>query len=357
MLSYTQRSSSSTTAQPSAPSAGPAAPPRYGHSKTDIVCTPRTAPSLSDESRQTLDRPGVRSRSGRRSVGLRTRMDRIRGSPERPPSGRRGGGRSARQFPPGEHAGCVAVNRRGRPVRHSRRLRVNAARLPAHQGAVRAERRACTGAVGLSEPGVVANVLMVSSPAEIDGTLVSGMMTPSTDETFTRPPGLSDRIRQSAPDYRIGLDWDEYWDQEEQFLDGLDSFVESRRSPPDFLAEREAWRLFVFVFAAPDRLQHLIWGEEVILEHHRRVDDMPGDVFTSGTAPVSRPSMHDQRGYQRVRRDGRRGRLREREGPTARSEVQGVTMTGPSATRAVRSRASRNRTRVPQPTPAPFHPL
>jgi predicted AlkP superfamily phosphohydrolase/phosphomutase len=129
------------------------------------------------------------------------------------------------------------------------------------------------------EPAVVANVPMTYPPAEIDGKLVTGMMTPGTDEQFTHPPELSARIREEIPDYQVGLNWSNYWGEDERFLEDLDSLVESRRALLDMLMETEDWRLFFFVFTAPDRLQHLIWEESQILQNYRQMDRILGDVL------------------------------------------------------------------------------
>jgi predicted AlkP superfamily phosphohydrolase/phosphomutase len=128
------------------------------------------------------------------------------------------------------------------------------------------------------EPAVVANVPMTYPPADVDGSLVTGMMTPSLDDRFTHPPELADRIREEIPDYRIELDWSDYWGENDRFLDDLDSLIESRRSLLDLLMDEE-WRLFFFVFTAPDRLQHLIWDESRIRENYEQMDEILGRVL------------------------------------------------------------------------------
>jgi len=129
------------------------------------------------------------------------------------------------------------------------------------------------------QPAVVGNVPMTYPPPEIDGTVVSGMMTPELDHRATHPPGLAVEIRERIPDYRIALDWDEYKGHTDAFLDELDDLVASRRALLNMLSEDKDWRLFFFVFTAPDRLQHLLWDERVILEHYRTLDAIVGNVM------------------------------------------------------------------------------
>lgn len=128
-------------------------------------------------------------------------------------------------------------------------------------------------------PAVVANVPMTYPAQEIDGKMVTGMMTPSKGEEFTHPPELREEIADRIPEYEIGLSWHQYHDREEEFIADLSELLASRRQLMRYLMETEDWELFFFVYTEPDRLQHLIWDEEVILEHYRELDDILGEVM------------------------------------------------------------------------------
>ena len=136
----------------------------------------------------------------------------------------------------------------------------------------------------LLSPAVVANVPMTFPAGGVgeDGAMVAGMMTHSTDAAgFTQPPELAEEIRERIPDYRVGLKWHEYGeDRRDEFLEDFASLFEARRELLRSLMEREDWRLFFFTFTAPDRLQHLIWDEEVILDHYRELDAVLAEVMT-----------------------------------------------------------------------------
>ena len=129
-------------------------------------------------------------------------------------------------------------------------------------------------------PSVVGNVPMTYPPDEIDGAMVTGMMTPSTDAAYTHPPSLKDRIERDVPGYQIGLNWNEYGGRTEEFLTDHSNLLRKRRQLMRFL-EEEPWRLFFFVYTGPDRLQHLVWDESVLLEHYRYLDDILGGVLES----------------------------------------------------------------------------
>lgn len=130
-------------------------------------------------------------------------------------------------------------------------------------------------------PAVVGNVPMTYPATDFDGTMISGMMTPDRAEGFTSPPDLADELESEVPDYEIGLAWHEYHGREEAFLEDLEAMVESRRKLMHYLLETQEWSLFFFVYTAPDRLQHLIWDTEVILDHYRQLDQILGEVMTT----------------------------------------------------------------------------
>ncbi|WP_415381176.1 alkaline phosphatase family protein [Halosimplex sp. TS25] len=128
-------------------------------------------------------------------------------------------------------------------------------------------------------PAVVGNVPMTYPAQSIDGKLVSGMMTPEINDQFASPPELGRELLDRVPDYEVGLDWSEYVGREDELLSDLSALVEKRRQLMRLLMETDDWRLFFFVYTAPDRLQHLVWDEAVLLEHYRQLDDIVGEVI------------------------------------------------------------------------------
>ncbi|WP_135829016.1 alkaline phosphatase family protein [Halorussus halobius] len=131
----------------------------------------------------------------------------------------------------------------------------------------------------LVSPAVVANVPMTYPADEIDGKLVTGMMTPEQNDGFAHPPELREEIAAGIPDYRIGLPWEEFRDDPDGFRDELDAFLDARKRLLRTLMDTDDWRLFFFVFTAPDRLQHLRWDEDVLLDHYRDLDAILGEVL------------------------------------------------------------------------------
>lgn len=128
-------------------------------------------------------------------------------------------------------------------------------------------------------PSVVANVPMTYPVREIEGCMVSGMMTPGTEREFTYPPELAEDIRSEIPDYKVGLSYMDYYGKKDKFLADLASLLDARRALMQFLMRNYDPRLFYFVYTAPDRLQHLIWDETILLDHYKKLDKILGEVI------------------------------------------------------------------------------
>lgn len=128
-------------------------------------------------------------------------------------------------------------------------------------------------------PAVVGNVPMTYPAPEIDGKLVSGMMSPKVTDEIAHPTSVAETISEQIPEYRIGLDWKEYADSQEEFESDLSELVSVRRQLMQLLMETDDWRLFFFVYTAPDRLQHLLWDREALLRHYRELDDILREVL------------------------------------------------------------------------------
>lgn len=129
-------------------------------------------------------------------------------------------------------------------------------------------------------PAVVVNVPMTYPAREVDGTMVTGMMSPGITDEFTHPPELAEEIRERVPDYEIGLKWYEYHGDVPALVTDLEAMVAARWQLVSWLLEETAdWRLAFTVFTAPDRLQHLCWDEETLLSFYGLLDDVLGDVM------------------------------------------------------------------------------
>lgn len=174
-------------------------------------------------------------------------------------------------------------------------------------------------------PAAVGNVPMTYPPEAVDGALVSGMMTPSTDEAYTHPPELRERIAERIPGYEIGLDYPAYADRLEEFPAAVSGILENRRELMELLLETVPdWRLAFFVYTAPDRFQHLVWDEGKILEHYRRLDGIVGDVVEYADERNADLYVVSDHGFGPIDRLVYVNRVLEREGYLVRREDDGT---------------------------------
>lgn len=197
----------------------------------------------------------------------------------------------------------------------------------------------------LIEPAAVANVPMTYPAPDIDGELVAGMMAPTMNDQFTHPPDLASTIEEEIPNYQIGLDWSDYGEKHDEFLSDLNTLLAARRALMRRHLRKE-WRLFFVVFTAPDRLQHLIWDEEVLLKYYRTFDDILGEVMQEvagnrctlyvvsdhGFGPISKfvhvNTVLEQEGLLSRSRSGVSRRLLDRIGVTKSSVLDALERVG-----------------------------
>lgn len=125
---------------------------------------------------------------------------------------------------------------------------------------------------------VVVNVPMTYPASEIDGLMLTGMMTPEDSPRFTHPRSLRERIRTEYPEYKTGLRWSDYQGRRDELVADIDKILQTRRQLMLDMLEEE-YELFFMVYTEPDRLQHLVWDEDVLRNHYAGLDAMLGEAI------------------------------------------------------------------------------
>ena len=112
----------------------------------------------------------------------------------------------------------------------------------------------------------VVNVPMTYPPKPLRGAMVSGMLTPGLEASFTFPPSLKGELLSAVPDYRIDVDV-QRTERElsttaavHRFLEEVRAATQARERAIHWLWDRGPWDLAVVAFELPDRLQHPLWG-------------------------------------------------------------------------------------------------
>jgi len=132
----------------------------------------------------------------------------------------------------------------------------------------------------LSDQGkrvIVMNIPMTYPPKTVNGLLISGLDTPSTDVDFTYPKSLKQEILGIVPNYSINLHLGGYLHNDKRKLVGLRLIhdnIEAQRKTVLYLMEKYPWDLFAVRFNSPDNVQHQYWAymDETHPEHNRSAD-------------------------------------------------------------------------------------
>lgn len=109
----------------------------------------------------------------------------------------------------------------------------------------------------------VMNVPITYPPEEVDGFMISGMMTPSEDSPYTYPTDLKREILRKCGDYVVNIDIPKYdvelFDDAMRFFRDITYCFEKRRETFFYLMDEKEWDFFMVVFIIADRIQHLFW--------------------------------------------------------------------------------------------------
>jgi predicted AlkP superfamily phosphohydrolase/phosphomutase len=110
----------------------------------------------------------------------------------------------------------------------------------------------------------VLNVPMTYPPRPINGYLISGLLTPSTQSNFTWPSEFKLQLQEEFPDYHIFdlkkiANYRSEGERFGQFVEQMASIVESRTQVALWTLKKEPFDVFMVHFQASDVLQHVYW--------------------------------------------------------------------------------------------------
>ncbi|MCD4655447.1 alkaline phosphatase family protein [bacterium] len=108
---------------------------------------------------------------------------------------------------------------------------------------------------------VFVNVPITYPPEQINGCMISGMMTPGFNSPFTHPANLRDRLKAVCGNYIPNIDIPKYDTASEKdalvFLEDVRETLDRRREAIRHLMDTEKWDVFMVVFIGIDRILHL----------------------------------------------------------------------------------------------------
>ncbi len=126
----------------------------------------------------------------------------------------------------------------------------------------------------LSEFGkqvLVINVPSTYPPDAVNGIMLSGYMTPSSDVDFTYPLAFKEELYRAVPNYQIDLEHADMFsmilsEKEEPLIDSTLRMTEQRIKLTMYLMKEKPWDFCYVVFVGADRLQHPLWDEIMALD-------------------------------------------------------------------------------------------
>lgn len=143
----------------------------------------------------------------------------------------------------------------------------------------------------------VINVPVTFPPYEVNGFLISGLLTPRNSETFTYPEHLAQELRDAVGGYRVNLDHFYVKGMADRFLEDLRMLVDARTRAAQYLMGKYEWDFFMVHYIATDWVQHFLW--HCMDSSHPRFDEAEAEDYGDSILEI----------YQRV--DGALGRLIE----------------------------------------------
>jgi len=120
---------------------------------------------------------------------------------------------------------------------------------------------------------IIANLPVSYPPREIDGIMISGMLTPGSHADFAKPSQYKDFVMGNIPDYEFDVNWLNYIGRPKKMLNKCCFLMKQREKLLRFLLEEE-WDLLFFVLTETDRSQHIMWGSEELGHIYEYIDEI-----------------------------------------------------------------------------------
>jgi predicted AlkP superfamily phosphohydrolase/phosphomutase len=143
----------------------------------------------------------------------------------------------------------------------------------------------------------ILNVPVTYPPYEVNGFMVSGLLTPRSAATFTYPECLAQELEDNLGSYRVNLDHFYAKGIADRFLDDLRMLVDMRTRAAEYLMNKYEWDFFMVHYIATDWVQHFLW--HCMDRGHPRFDEAEAGSYGDSILEI----------YQRV--DAALGRLME----------------------------------------------
>ena len=112
---------------------------------------------------------------------------------------------------------------------------------------------------GAGKRQIVINVPLTYPPCQLNGVMITGMMTPPSASVFTHPPELSQKLVDAHYETDLGVSEKEFHFDPGRLVDRLHELLVKRLDVAVRLMDSEPWDFSMVVFTGTDRLQHRFW--------------------------------------------------------------------------------------------------
>lgn len=105
----------------------------------------------------------------------------------------------------------------------------------------------------------VINVPLTYPPEDVNGFMITGLLTPAGCRDFTFPPNLLEEIEAQFGDYYLRLDEKYHPKAPLPFINELYENLENNADVASYLISHKEWDFFMVHFYGTDRIQHELW--------------------------------------------------------------------------------------------------
>lgn len=102
-------------------------------------------------------------------------------------------------------------------------------------------------------------------PEEVDGFMVTGMMTPSKRSPYSYPSTLASDLDSTVSQYEIDVRQWQYFD-DDPFIKDVYKVMTKRGRAAEYLIKSIFCDFYMIVFTSSDRLQHVLWEKREVVE-------------------------------------------------------------------------------------------
>ena len=112
----------------------------------------------------------------------------------------------------------------------------------------------------------IVNVPLTYPLPQVNGYVVSGMLTPRTAIGCTHPPSLRDELKSNVGEFIPDVWWQHYdEDSTVEFLELLRACTQQKANSARYLMRKLDWDFFMVVFTGIDRIQHALWDDIFVI--------------------------------------------------------------------------------------------